>query len=108
MQDVQGASTSGGIDQPVSSRVCHLFFPNSLSVSPSDILDLQSDGIVQNSLETGAVNDDALYTSNLNDVACTNEPCNKRISVAGPERSAGRPGHTPTRRKLVCKKKHRR
>ena len=28
--------------------------------------------------------------------------CNKRISHAGPERSAGRPGHTPTRRILEC------
>ena len=30
--------------------------------------------------------------------------CNKRISCAGPERSAGRPGHTPTRRTLACGK----
>ena len=30
--------------------------------------------------------------------------CNKRISDAGPERSAGRPGHTPTRRELACEK----
>ena len=28
--------------------------------------------------------------------------CNKRISYAGPERSAGRPGHTPTRRIFAC------
>ena len=28
--------------------------------------------------------------------------CNKRISCAGPERSAGRPGHMPTRRILEC------
>ena len=30
--------------------------------------------------------------------------CNKRISCAGPERSAGRPGHTPARRTLACGK----
>ena len=34
----------------------------------------------------------------VKDVACTFQTCNKRISDAGPERSAGRPGHTPTRR----------
>ena len=32
------------------------------------------------------------------------ENCNKRISDAGPERSAGRPGHTPIRRDLACGK----
>ena len=35
-------------------------------------------------------------------MACTDSKCNKRISYAGPERSAGRPGHTPTRRILGC------
>ena len=30
--------------------------------------------------------------------------CNKRISNAGPEWSAGRPGHTPTRRIFACEK----
>ena len=33
-----------------------------------------------------------------------NPQCNKRISYAGPEWSAGRPGHTPTRRILACDK----
>ena len=28
--------------------------------------------------------------------------CNKRISNAGPDWSAGRPGHTPSRRTLAC------
>ena len=28
--------------------------------------------------------------------------CNKRISYAGPETSAGRPGNTPSRRRLAC------
>ena len=40
----------------------------------------------------------------VKDVACTFQFCNKRISDAGPERSAGRPGHTPTRRNLACGK----
>ena len=64
----------------------------------------QSGGIVSNLLESGVVDDDALYSSNVNDVACTDDPCNKRISYAGPEWSAGRPGHTPTRRRLACEK----
>ena len=54
-------------------------------------------------LENGVV-DDAMYSSDVNDVSCTNEPCNKRISCAGPERSAGRPGHTPIRCELACRK----
>ena len=38
-----------------------------------------------------------------NDVACMDfQNCNKRISYAGPEWSAGRPGHTPIRRDLAC------
>ena len=79
-------------------------FPHSLSVSAPDILDSQSGGIVQNLLEPGAIDDDALYINDVNDVACTDGNCNKRISVAGPERSAGRPGHMPTRRNLACRK----
>ena len=79
-------------------------FFNSLSVLPPDILESQSGGVVQNLLEPGAMSDDALYSIDVNDVACTNEPCNKRISYAGPEWSAGRPGHTPSRRRLACEK----
>ena len=90
--------------EPVASGIHHSFFSHSLSVSAPDILDSQSGGIVQNLLEPGAMSDDALYISDVNDVACMNEPCNKRISYAGPERSAGRPGHTPTRRELACEK----
>ena len=86
--------TSGDCDQHVSSRIRHSFFPSSLSISPSDILDLQFDGNVQNLLETG-VSDDALYISNVRDVACTILKCNKRISVVGQERSVGRPGNRP-------------
>ena len=59
-------------------------------------------GPVQNLLGTGAIVDDALYYYDVNDVACMDGNCNKRISVAGLERSAGRPGHTPTRRILAC------
>ena len=95
VQDVQGTSTSEGIDQPVASGICSQFFPHSLFVSQSNILRVQSGGIVQNLLDTGVVVDDALYTSSLNDVTCTNEICNKRISYAGQERSAGQPSHTP-------------
>ena len=90
--------------EPVASGVRPKFFPDSLSVSSSDILRVQSGDNVQNLLGIGVVSDDAVYISNVNDVACTNVPCNKRISDAGPERSAGRPGHTPTRRLLACEK----
>ena len=70
-------------------------FFNSLSVSSSDILRVQSGDNVQNLLETGVAIDDALYSMNVNDVACTEDTCNKRISVAGQEWSAGRPGNRP-------------
>ena len=104
VQDVQGILINGDIDQPVSFGICPQFFPDSIFVSPSDILNVQFDGNVQNLLGTGAIFDDTMYSTDVNDVACTNETCNKRISYAGPERSAGRPGHTPTRRKLACEK----
>ena len=39
--------------------------------------------------------DDAMYISGVNDVACTNEIYNKRISNPGQEWSAGRPGNRP-------------
>ena len=60
-------------------------------------------------LGKGAVNVDgerkALYYNgeSVNDVACM-DPNFKRISNAGPEWSAGRPGHTPTRRMLTYDK----
>ena len=87
---------------PVVSEFRSQFFPHSLSACPPDILESQSGGNVQNLLGTGAVFDDALYTMDVNDVACTDQSCNKRISDEGPERSAGRPGHTPTRHILAC------
>ena len=102
----QGIVLSEGVSEnlvPLESENEPTFF-NSLSVSALDILELQSGGPVQNLLEPGVADDDALYMSDVKDVACTLEPCNKRISVAGPERSAGRPGHTPTRRLLACEK----
>ena len=40
VQDVQGTLTNGGIDQLVASRIRPQFFLDSLSVSPSDILNL--------------------------------------------------------------------
>ena len=103
VRDAQGILNNADCVEPVASRIRHSFFPDSLSVSAPDILDSQSGGIVSNLLETGAV-DDAVYSNAVNDVACTLKPCNKRISYEGPERSAGRPGHTPIRRELACKK----
>ena len=78
--DAQGIVDSGECVEPVASGIRPQFFPNSLSVSPPNILELQSGEVVQNLLETGVVSDDALYISNLNDVACTDGKCNKRIS----------------------------
>ena len=78
---------------PTKSENEPTFF-NSLSVSAPDILESQSGGPVPNLLEPG-VDDDALYSMNVNDVACTDGTCNKRISCAGQEWSAGRPGNRP-------------
>ena len=89
--------------EPVTSESCSsLFVDDSFSASPVDILSLQSAGPVHYTLGIGASGDDALYSMDVEDVACTFKTCNKRISNAGPERSAGRPGHTPTRRTLAC------
>ena len=76
-------------------------FFNSLSVTPVEILHSHSAGNFE--LEIGDFSD-AVYENAVKDVACTKDYCNKRISDAGPERSVGRPGHTPTRRELVCEK----
>ena len=89
VQDVQGTLTSGGIDQSVSSGIHPQFFPDSSSVSPSDILKVQSGGNVHYQLGTGDLND-AMYYNDVNEVISTeNESCNKRISNAGQEWSAG-------------------
>ena len=103
-RDAQGTFASGDCVDPVVSEFRSQFFSHFLSAYPPDILELQSGGNVQYLLGTGAIFDDALYYHNVNDVACMDGPCNKRISVAGPERSAGRPGHTPIRRELACGK----
>ena len=93
LNDEQGIVPSGDCVEPISSGTHPTFF-YSLSVSPIDILKLQSIGNVHYELETG-VDDDLLYINGLNEVACTIEKCNKRISCAGSERSAGRPGKRP-------------
>ena len=80
---------SGDCVEPVSPGLQPIFFSHSFLACPPDILELQSGGNVYYKLEIGAVNDDALYYGDLNEVACTLETCNKRISVAGQEWSAG-------------------
>ena len=88
--------------EPVAVGNSSHFIPYSLSASSPDIL-LQSGEPVHYMLGsgTGAVNfdGDAMYDEYVKDVACMDfQKCNKRISYAGPEWSAGRPGHTPIRR----------
>ena len=90
----QGTSTSENIVNPVAVDYNSSPLFHSFSAGPSDSFAVHSVGpTVHYMLEPGVGGDDSLY-SNLN--------CNKRISHAGPERSAGRPGHTPTRRILAC------
>ena len=102
--DAQGI-LSGTCVEPMSSAICSSFFvDNSFSAGPVDILSLQSAGPVHYMLGTGAIVGDGMYEQDVNDVDCTDSICNKRISYAGPERSAGRPGHTPIRRDLACEK----
>ena len=87
--------TTGVIEEPISSRNKPAFFTHSLSVSPTSILESQSVGKLNFELETGDLHD-AFYISNVNEVACTNEICNKRISNEGQQWSAGRLGNRPT------------
>ena len=94
LNDEQGIVSGGDCVEPVSYEHHPTFFSHSLSAYTSDILKLQSGGNVNYELETGVVND-ALYGSNVKEVACTIEKCNKRISCAGPEWSVGRPGNRP-------------
>ena len=84
----QGNFYSGNVEYPVVVGNSSPFFPHSFSANSSDILPLQSVESVHYLLDSGAVNvgDETLYDS-LN--------CNKRISCAGPEWSAGRPGNKP-------------
>ena len=88
----QGIVDSGTFFQPVAPEYSSPFF-NSFSASPSDDFRLQSVGHVHHVLDFGAVGGDSLYGD---------LKCNKRISNAGLEWSAGRPGHTPTRRDFAC------
>ena len=82
-------------DSPLEIENETTFIPDSLSVSAPDILNSQSGGIVSNLLRTGDLND-ALYNIDVKEVICTDEEiCNKRISHAGQEWSAGRPGNRP-------------
>ena len=102
--DAQGI-ISGTCVELVTSDICSSFFvDNSFSASPVDILSLHSAGPIHYTLGTGAIVGDAMYEKDVYDVACMDSICNKRISYAGPERSAGRPGHTPIRRDLACDK----
>ena len=96
---------SGTCVESVTSDICSSFLvDDSFSASSVDILSQQSAGLVHYTLGTGAIVGDAMYEEGVYDVACTDSICNKRISYAGPERSAGRPGHTPIRRELACEK----
>ena len=92
--DEQGIVNSGDCVEPVSYGLNPTFFSHSLSACPPNILESQSGGNVNYELETG-VKDDALYYGDVYDVACIIESCNKRISTAGQEWSAGRPGNRP-------------
>ena len=85
--DVQGIVDCGII--PGTSETPYSF--NSLSVQN---FELESGNFVDAN--------DALYIKDLKDVECTVGHCNKRISTAEPEWSAGRPGHTPIRRDFAC------
>ena len=93
----QGNSSSDNLVNPVAiDYTSHIV--NSFSADPSVNFAKQTVGsTVSCLLGTGesVVGDEDLYDS-LN--------CNKRISCAGPERSAGRPGHTPIRRTFACEK----
>ena len=105
LSNTQGILYSGNVVNPVVSGNGSPFFVyHSFSASPSEVLNLQSVGHVHYLLGTSAVDNDALYDENVKDVAGTIKSCNKRISFAGPDWSAGRPGHTPTRRELACGK----
>ena len=98
LSNTQGISNSGTNVNPVVLEDCsQIFIDHSFSASSVDILPVQSVEHVKYSLDSG-VNvggGDSLYSD---------FKCNKRISCAGPERLAGRPGHTPTRRTLACGK----
>ena len=96
-RNTQGILYSGNAVNPVVAGDGSQFVvQNSFSVSSSEVLTLQTGEPVHYSLGNGVnVAGQKLY-GDFN--------CNKRISHAGPEWSAGRPGHTPTRRTFACEK----
>ena len=97
VENAQGiCTTSGSVINPGALQNSSQLF-HSFSVGPSGNFAVQSVGPpVHYMLESGigVSGGDSLLYSDPN--------CNKRISYAGPEWSAGRPGHTPTRRILAC------
>ena len=92
--NTQGTVESGNCLNPGVSGNSSQFF-HSFSAQTSDNFPLQSGELVRYVLDSGLVGGDTLYGD---------FKCNKRISIAGPEWSAGRPGHTPTRREFACVK----
>ena len=93
--DEQGIFSTREFEKPISSRNQPTFFHYYLSVSPIDILDVQSVGNLNFDLETCDLND-AMYYNDVKEVICTeNSICNKRISNAGQEWPAERPGNRP-------------
>ena len=92
--DEQGIASTSEIEELVSSRAQPTFFHDSLSVSSTDILSVQSVGNSNFELGTGDLTD-AVYYSNVNEVTCSKDICNKRISYAGQDWSAGRLGNRP-------------
>ena len=93
----QGTSSSDNFVHPVAIDYSSQSV-NSFSAGPSENFAVSSVGpSVHYLLESGGSGggEHSLYSD---------FKCNKRISCAGLERSAGRPGHTPTRRILACGK----
>ena len=96
--NTQGISNSETNVNPAVLEDCSQFFiGHSFSASSADILPVQSVEHMNYLLDSGVKDGDG-------DTLYSDLKCNKRISFAGPERSAGRPGHTPTRRILACGK----
>ena len=94
LETAQGICTnSENVINPVAAIPNSSPFVNSFSADPSVNFAVQAVGSsVHYQLETDVSDgggDSLLYSDLI---------CNKRISYAGPEWSAGRPGHTPTRR----------
>ena len=78
-------SVSENSVNPIAIDHSSQFF-NSFSASPSDNFAVQSVGHVHYELDSGVVGGESLYGD---------FKCNKRISNAGPDWSAGRPGTMP-------------